>query len=198
MSRNHHLLLFYSLLPYWYRVALHQPAPLLTCSYLLSNDYSRGCTASRCIRTLSVGNRIWQLVDGGSDKLCKSTSLPPPPPGYKKWRSGIEFSTKTTVAGCKARCESLSWCRFMAVGSTDEKDRAAGAMWCQLYDTCPTSEVYAGYTQHKSCTGANRRCLCACLKRRYPGHHINQFQHATVVLLSMRRHRGIGKVAMLH
>ena len=92
----------------------------------------------------------WQVVVGGSGKLCKSTDLPfSLPTGYTHARGGIEFALKTSVADCKARCESLSWCHFMSVGSADAQDRAKGTLWCNLYVTCSTSEQYSGYNQYK-------------------------------------------------
>ena len=127
--------------------------------------------ASTSTAALLAGGNAWQRVnDGRANKLCKSTSLPPVPDGYWKFKSGIEFG-KTTLADCKLRCESFSWCRFIAVGSRDSWDRD-GDLWCQMYDTCSSTEVYGHYTLYKSPTGANRRCNRACLSRQHHCHRM--------------------------
>ena len=110
--------------------------------------YTIGSTTSTAMAS------AWQPVAGGSGKLCVATGLPTPPAGYGSWKSGIEYSTKTTATNCRALCESLSWCRFISVGSASAADRSANTLWCQLYPTCSSSESYPGYTQYERTLGS--------------------------------------------
>ena len=111
----------------------------------LMSTHTLGSTTSTAMAS------AWQPVAGGSGKLCVATGLPTPPAGYGSWKSGIEYSTKTTATNCRALCESLSWCRFISVGSAGFVGDPAAmlALWCQLYPTCSSSESYTGYTQYR-------------------------------------------------